>query len=69
MGSIKWIYGYCPKCGREVRLRKNQFFKCPCGAQLTGLELNGKRKITMLGGSEQDGYQKPGRDGWWKKNS
>ena len=30
----------CPRCGREINLKKYQVYQCPCGRKLMLIEIN-----------------------------
>ena len=38
----------CPKCGREIKIKKNQFIDCKCGAKLMAVEINKKLIVENL---------------------
>ncbi|WMM26696.1 hypothetical protein RBU61_08455 [Tissierella sp. MB52-C2] len=38
----------CPKCGREIEIKKNKLYNCQCGAKLLAVEINKKLIIEDL---------------------
>ncbi|WP_159436143.1 hypothetical protein [Anaerosalibacter sp. Marseille-P3206] len=38
----------CPKCGRGVKIKKNQLYNCQCGAKLLAVEINKKLIVENL---------------------
>jgi len=38
----------CPKCSKDIQVKKNQLYNCQCGAKLLAVEINKKLVLEDL---------------------
>lgn len=44
----------CPKCNREINIKKNKLYSCQCGSKLLAVEINKKLVIEDLSKDKGD---------------